>query len=47
MANDKKAKLMIVLALAGAASVGVAYALKKKAPSEEFNIQINDVFEYI
>ena len=47
MANDKKTKVIFALALAGAASVGLAYALKKKAPAEEFDIQINEVFEYI
>ena len=45
MANDKTAKTLFALILAGAAAVGMAFALKKKAPPEEFDIEINEMVE--
>ena len=43
--KDKTTKTIIALVLAGAASVGLAYALKKKAPIGEFDVQINEMTE--
>ena len=43
--KDKNAKTIFALVLAGAASVGLAIALKKKAPPEEFDVQIDEMTE--
>ncbi len=43
--KTKTPKTLIVLILAGAATVGLAAALKEKAPPKEFDVQINEMIE--
>ena len=43
--KDKTTKTIFALVLTGLASVGLAYALKKKAPPEEFCVSIGEMDE--
>lgn len=45
MADNKTIKTILALILAGAAAVGLAFALKKKAPIGDFDAEINEMIE--